>query len=193
MRTEKIINIKNPRLVRIRNNLRNLIREHFNHLLRQNFNSRQGFPFGDPRRRKLHLQRNKLIDQFKRSICICYRCSNNTRDMVYLPSSKIWICIECYRKDKYAALLKHTLPLSKAQIREFLNKLAGDDGIRHTRHSSRSGSDDYWFSREILKGMGFSGKEQRHFLKLCICYGGYCDSEILMNAAPLLLDEYTTW
>ncbi len=193
MKTEKIIGIKNPQLVKVRNNLRKLIREACNELFTQNFDLRQKFLVGSSRWQELYSQERKLKDQFKRSICICYRCNHNTKDMVYLPSSEMWICTECYQKDKYISLLKHTLPLNKLEIRNFLNRLAGGDGICHTKHSSRNRGDDYFYSKKILDEMGISKKIRRHFLKLCICYGGYCDSEILMNAASLLLDEYTQW
>jgi len=30
---------------------------------------------------------------------------------------------------------------------------------------------------------------EENFLEICKEFGGYCDCEILMNAAPILLDE----
>ena len=195
MKTERIVNIKNPKLIRIRNNLRKLNREAYNELFRQNLDLRKNFPVGDSHWQELYSQGKKLKDRFKRSICICYKCNYNTKDMVYLPSSKMWICVDCNRKDKYIALLKDTLPLSKLEIRDFLNNLAEFDWIRPAKHSLRlrSKGNDYINSTKVLNEMGISKKVQRHFLKLCICYGGYCDSEILMNAASLLLNEYTKW
>lgn len=193
MKIERIVSIKNPQLIRIRNNLRKLIREAYNERIIQDLNLRQKFPVGDSRWEELYSQEKKLKDRFKRSICICYKCNYNTKDMVYLPSSEMWICVDCNRKDKYIALLKDTLPLSKLEIRDFLNKLAELDWVRPAKNSSRSKDNDYINSKKVLDEMGISKKIQRHFLKLCICYGGYCDSEILMNAAALLLNEYTKW
>ena len=41
--------------------------------------------------------------------------------------------------------------------------------------------------------MKISKEAQDQILELCKVYGGYCDCEILMNAAPKLLGEVTPW
>jgi len=41
--------------------------------------------------------------------------------------------------------------------------------------------------------MDIPEEEQGKLIRLCRAYGGYCDCEILMNAAPRLLGEETPW
>jgi len=41
--------------------------------------------------------------------------------------------------------------------------------------------------------MNVSEAEQEKLIELCKENGGYCDCEILMNAAPHMLGEETPW
>ena len=51
----------------------------------------------------------------------------------------------------------------------------------------------FTYAKKILSLMKIDKAEQERFLELCKEYGGYCDCEILMNAAPKLLGEETPW
>jgi hypothetical protein len=85
------------------------------------------------------------------------------------------------------------LSLTKAQIREFLNRLAGSEGCQFTGIEWRCGGHEFTYAKKILTLMNIPAPEQERFLEVCKDYGGYCDCEILMNAAPRLLGEETPW
>lgn len=87
---------------------------------------------------------------------------------------------------------KH-ISLSKAQIREFLYRLAGNEGCQFSAFEWRCGGHEFIYARKILTLMHISESEQEKLLGLCKENGGYCDCEILMNAAPFLLGEETPW
>ncbi|MFX1314278.1 MAG: DUF2695 domain-containing protein [Promethearchaeota archaeon] len=83
------------------------------------------------------------------------------------------------------------ISFTKPQIREFLNRLAGQEGCQYNGIEWRCGGPQFTYARKILSLMKVPNEEQEEFLELCKKYGGYCDCEILMNAAPLLLGEET--
>lgn len=83
--------------------------------------------------------------------------------------------------------------LSKAQVRKFLDRLASSEGCLYDGIAQRCGGPDFIFAKKILTLMKIPKAEQEKFLELCKEYGGYCDCEILMNAAPKLLGEETPW
>jgi len=85
------------------------------------------------------------------------------------------------------------ISLSKLQIREFLNKLAGEEACQYIGLTRRCGGKEFVYARKILDQMNVTKEEQNKFLEICKEYGGYCDCEILMNAAQLLLNEETPW
>jgi len=85
------------------------------------------------------------------------------------------------------------ISLTKAQIREFLYHLAGDEGCQHDGIAWKCGGPQFTYAKKILSLMKIDKAEQEEFLELCKEYGGYCDCEILMNAAPKLLGEETPW
>lgn len=85
------------------------------------------------------------------------------------------------------------ISLNKAQIREFLDRLAGEEGCQYTALKWRCGGKDYLYAKKILNLMDVPLKEQDIFFVLCKKYGGYCDCEILMNAASWLLNEENPW
>ena len=76
------------------------------------------------------------------------------------------------------------ISLAKAQIREFLNRLAGDEGCQYDGIEWRCGVPQFTYAKKILTLMKIPKAEQEKFLELCKEYGGCCDCEILMNAAP---------
>ena len=83
--------------------------------------------------------------------------------------------------------------MTKAQIREFLTRLAGDEGCQFGLGEWRCGGNEYKYSRKILNLMKIPKNEQDDFLGLCHEFGGFCDCEILMNAASSLMGEETPW
>ena len=85
------------------------------------------------------------------------------------------------------------ISLSKDQLREFLNRLAGEEGCQYNGIEWRCGGPQFTYAKKILTLMSIPEAEQAKVLELCKKYGGYCDCEILMNAAPKLLGEETPW
>lgn len=85
------------------------------------------------------------------------------------------------------------LSLTKAQIREFLDRLAGEEGCQFSALKWRCGGKEFIYARKILNLMDVPVKEQDKLLELCKKYGGHCDCEILMNAASWLINEDTPW
>ena len=79
------------------------------------------------------------------------------------------------------------------QIREFLGRLASPEGIDYNGLHSRCDSRTQRFAKKILKAMHIPEDTQKNFLELCDKHDGYCDCEILMNAASSLLGEETSW
>ena len=87
----------------------------------------------------------------------------------------------------------HKISLTKAHLREFLDRLAGDEGCQYNGIEWRCGGPEFTYARKILTLMKMPIVEQEKILEICKEYGGYCDCEILMNAAPKLLGEKTPW
>jgi hypothetical protein len=85
------------------------------------------------------------------------------------------------------------ISLSKNQIRKFLYRLAGEEGCQYNGIEWRCGGPSFTYAKKILTLMNIPDEEQEKFLELCRKFGGYCDCEILMNAAPKLLEEETPW
>ena len=85
------------------------------------------------------------------------------------------------------------IPLSRAQIREFLNRLAGYEGCNYNGFQWKCGGQDFIYAKKILRLIKVPIEVQNQFLEKCKEYGGCCDCEILMNAAPMLLNEETPW
>ena len=85
------------------------------------------------------------------------------------------------------------LSLTKAQIREFLYRLAGEEGYQYSGLKWRCGGKEFIYANKVLNLMDIPLAEQEILFELCQKYGGNCDCEILMNAAPWLLNEETPW
>ena len=85
------------------------------------------------------------------------------------------------------------LPLTPLQLHTFLVALAGKLGCQCDRGEWRCGGPEFTYARKILTLMKISQADQEKILEICKENGGYCDCEILMNAAPLLLGEKTPW
>jgi len=41
----------------------------------------------------------KLSSLLNKSICVCPLCTQNNKDMVYIPLHETWYCVECQEKD----------------------------------------------------------------------------------------------
>jgi len=76
------------------------------------------------------------------------------------------------------------MSLTKLQIKEFLYRLADNEECQFNGHERRCGGSQFTYARKVLRLMKVSEQEQERLLELCKEYGGYCDCEILMNAAP---------
>ena len=87
----------------------------------------------------------------------------------------------------------HKISLTKAQVSEFLERLASSEGCLYDGIARRCGGPDFKYAKNILTSMRIDKAEQEKLLELCKEYGGYCDCEILMNAAHKLLGEETPW
>ena len=85
------------------------------------------------------------------------------------------------------------IAMTKGQIREFLKRLAGPEACQFGLLEWKCGGKDFEFSRKILNSMEIPNDVQNKLLNLCKELGGYCDCEILMNAAQGLLGEETPW
>lgn len=96
-------------------------------------------------------------------------------------------------KEECSTIPFDDIPITKSQIRTFLNELAGENACQYESSGFRCGGKDHEYSREILDKMKILGEEQEKFLEKCREFGGGCDCEILMNAAERLLGEYTPW
>ncbi|KKL14217.1 hypothetical protein LCGC14_2517930 [marine sediment metagenome] len=181
MKKERVIIIKNPQLQKVRNELRALIKlwkeDIESSLLHSDF-------------KKKHAEISRLHSAFLNSICMCRFCGNFDRDMIFAPDMRQWLCINCNSRRVYFKNLHQELKnqMSKEKIREFLERLAGGDGIRLSR--SGSGCKGHIDSKRILDQMGIRKETQEIFLELCDYYDGHCDCEILLNAKPWLLGEY---
>lgn len=74
-----------------------------------------------------------------------------------------------------------------------MNRLAGNEGCQFNETEWRCGGSQFTYAKKILTLMKIPNAEQEEFLEMCKNCGGYCDCEILMNAAPRLLGEETPW
>lgn len=79
------------------------------------------------------------------------------------------------------------MPLTQVQLSFFLGalgikcKFGGDEW--------KCGGPEYPYAKEILNMMKIPQTDQEKVFEICKENGGYCDCEILMNAAPYLLGE----
>ncbi len=183
MKRRRAIVIKDPLLRKIRNGFRGLFRHWASDLgiainLSESSNTIEA------------TKRLEEISQvIRRSICYCRDCGRVDEDMVYVPEMKEWICVECDSKMSYFKKVKDEIRviMSIDIINEFLDKLAGGEGIGISRHGSKC--EGYTNSRLILSQMGISKEVQDKFLELCHYYGGHCDCEIILNASARLLNK----
>ena len=186
MKEKRTIIIRNALLRELRNNLRKIILKAVGEVHLRYIKSK-GKILRDIEdklyyRPKEKLEKNKasilekaLRNDMEKSICYCDICKSSEKDMTYNPHTKGWFCIDCYKDlpQNLKTDWKPRYPLSKEQIREFFKRLSDS--------KDRSGA-NYRYSRQILKEMGISQKDQVKFINICKEYGGYNDVEILMNA-----------
>jgi len=84
--------------------------------------------------------------------------------------------------------------LNTEQIKEFFGRLEGPDGCDFKEDEEGKGTwkckggTDKSLAQAILEKMGVEPVEIVGFLSLCEERGGYCDCEIVFNAAEGLLD-----
>jgi len=185
----RTISIKDERLRKIRNNLRFLLSEivldkrkelseQIGVLRKKKNNNIITEDQFWKNRRVLSDKGSKLLSALNKSICTCSICGSEDSDMVYIPRFEKWYCVDCAADRGWAKEpeLIAKLEMSRSDIEHFLDRLRKRGLCKH----------DYRYSRMILSAMGVLGEQQDAFLELCGIYGGYCDCEILMNAAPTL-------
>jgi len=185
MRHEKTVIIKDPRLRKIRNGLRKI---YFYHYLP----TASRYSGEKPTDKKaIMTKENSKI--FNNSICNCRSCFRMDRDMIYNKHEGRWYCLDCYYSIKARNTDPADWPLSRKEIRIFLRELAGPEGCQYNGREWRCGGKEFTYARRALDLMEIPKATQEEFLTFCRAFGGYCDCEILMNAAPYLLGEETPY
>ncbi len=191
MKKERAIIIKDPRLQKIRNELRTLLKLWKEDIVNSLRVKASEYSEGgdDQKSRDTRRKISELDLLLKLSICTCLHCGHSDKDMIYIPKMKQWLCIECNSERVYFEKLRSELrtDMNMDDIREFLDRLMGDEGIGLTRFGSRCHG--FTYSKRILDKMGIDKGIQDKFFELCKYYGGYCDCEIIFNAKPQLLQE----
>lgn len=176
MKKERAIIIKDPRLRKVRNELRTLLKLWIADI-------RSALLEEDSTDSQKALSELYLMEI--RSIVTCLFCGRSDKDMIYIPDMKQWLCIECNSERVYYEKLRNELRMDAGEIKEFLDRLMGDEGIKLSRSGSKCHG--YTYSKKILDRMGIDKETQEQFFELCQYYGGYCDCEIIFNAKPRLL------
>lgn len=189
MKKEKVIIIKSPQLRRARCELRPFLKLWKSSISSTLIDEWSFYIENDLEEKALQI-RKKMSDldlMFRLSICYCGFCGRNNQDMIYIPDLRQWICLECNSERVYFEKSKSELlsQMSIDSIIEFLERLAGEEGISLTRSGSRCNG--YTASKRILDKIGLSKEIQDKFLELYHYYGGDCDCEILLNAKSQLL------
>ena len=180
---EKIrkIEIKNERLRHIRDNLRNLLGEIIIDKCLELKEKGEQFDLFSVQRDRFFKISQELRRAYDKSILTCTLCHSKTSDMVYVPRIREWICVPCAEEDGWIKEpeLKEKLTMTRSQIRHFL--IALDAILEHKPCRT-----DHRYARQVLYQIGIEPEQQEIFLELCKLLGGYCDCEIMMNAAPEL-------
>ncbi len=183
MKKERAIIIKSQRLRKVRSELRTLLKlwkEDIRSSLREEWSKNS-----NNRAIKIQKEISSLDLMLELSICSCSLCGSSDKDMIYIPKFKQWDCVECNSERVYYRKLRIKLQMSIEEIKEFLNRLAGEEGINLSRSGSRCNG--YMASKRILDKMGINKETQDKLFHLCSYYGGHCDCEILLNASSNLL------
>ena len=113
------------------------------------------------------------------SILTCPYCGRSDKNMVHISKLGQWLCIDCYAEILHYENLRKNLDMTKGEIREFFERLTGEEGIAILPRGSRC--HEFHYSRLILERMGIPFGTQEQFFELCKYYGGYCDCEIALN------------
>ena len=105
LKHKKRIIIRNERLRKIRNNLREiLIKSVYDEIeILRNFDNLYDWSSLTPEEENesaiLEGRITNLFSLLSKSICSCPLCTNDDRDMVYIPDHETWYCTECQEKD----------------------------------------------------------------------------------------------
>ncbi|MFX1592332.1 MAG: DUF2695 domain-containing protein [Promethearchaeota archaeon] len=197
MKDGRKITLENPRLKIIRKSLRELLDKAFNEEYKKLTN--RIIQIKKARRNqkdeKIKVQmnielkelvdrKNNVDDSYYKSILRCGLCNTIEGDRIYYKKFEKWYCLKCFEANyKHWAPLnwKPRYPLSKEQLLEFFHKLDKLVGSCQT---------NFDLSKEILTGMDISKSDQKIFLDTLYHYGGHCDCEIMLNAAPNVLSDF---
>ena len=177
------IEIKHEQLRRIRDNLRNLLGEIIIDKCLELKEKGKEFGQFTIQRKAFFNKSQELRRAYDKSILTCTLCHSDTSDMVYVPRSGKWLCVECAAERGWIKEpeLKEKLTMTRAQIRHFL--IALDAILEHKPCRT-----DHRYAHQVLYQIGIDPEQQEVFLELCKINGGYCDCEIVMNAAPELAE-----
>ena len=95
MKKKKIISYRDDRIKKIARTLRLLIRDAV-----LDEDSRLGDLRSISKRSdyKIQQQREQLLGELDKSICMCSRCRKSDRDMVFNPFLEEWWCTQCYQE-----------------------------------------------------------------------------------------------
>ena len=184
MRHGKLVEIKNPTLRTLRNNLRAVWNKWYAALSKENMDAAIA---GTLTSFDVEEWARFLGKVRSGSITHCTRCRSDYSDMVYSLPDESWYCVNCFEEEHFE-YDPFKLKLTRRQVKSFLVKLASPIACNMSSGEGwKCGGKSYSFSRMILNRMGVSREDQDYFFKLCQSLGGYCDCEILMNAADELV------
>jgi len=105
LKHEKVIKIRNERLIKVRNNLRKiLIKSIYDEIeILRNYDSLYGAwlnlaPAEQKEVAYLQGTKHELLSLLRKSICVCPICTKTDRDMIFIPHHKSWFCTDCHEK-----------------------------------------------------------------------------------------------
>lgn len=197
MQDGKRITLSNPLLKTIRLNFRKLIDTAFNEEYEKLTNKIIQLEKTRRNQKDEHIKtqmrteiksyrekKNYLNDFYSKSILKCGICNTLEGDRIYYKRFGEWFCPDCYKENIKGwgpSDWEPKYPLSKNQVITFLEELDKVVGQCQT---------NFDLSKEILTGMDISKSDQRIFLNTLYHYGGHCDCEIMLNAAPNVLADF---
>jgi hypothetical protein len=118
--------------------------------------------FSESRIIRKEISKIRIAEKF--SILLCLHCGNRDKNMIFIPKMKQWLCIDCYAEILHYENLRKNLDMTKGEIREFFERLTGEEGIVISPKGSRC--HEYHYSKLILDRMGILSETQERFLDL---------------------------
>lgn len=196
MQDGKIVSLTDQCLINLRNNLRKLLKSAYTkHRIEISDEIRKIFDLMEDEKNReneelnnklstLMQEENALDESYKKSILRCGVCHTLEGDRIYYKRFDEWFCPDCYKENIKGwgpSDWEPRYPLSKNQVITFFEELDKVVGQCQT---------NFDLSKEILTGMDIPRSEQKIFLDTLYHYGGHCDCEIMLNAAPNVLADF---